>query len=483
MHPPLGPSAHEQPGVGKIRNMVFPFPEYKRSSWYQLAERLSSSFGLAYSIDLSLISFVNSYISSIKFEDESYCERIETRAFANCAYLKSVVIPNGVKKIGDGAFEWSSIESVMLPDSIVSIGDNAFGYCYNLTDINIPNGVTEIGGGAFRLCQKLQNISLPEGIKTIENYTFNCCSLKEIIIPTGVVEIGYDSFWGCEKLTTITIPDSVTTINDVAFGYCDSLTDVFFTGTKEEWEAIEIGDYNESLINANIHFKEIGNESGVIIDNTNYNAVPENTKLNVSLLEEKKDGIVYDITLTSNGIEIQPNGIVTVKIPVSDEYDVNSLSVYRAEDGTYIDMNAVYENGYMVFITDHFSKYVITTKDLSISEEPEYNYSFSIQKPSRTEIRNKDGIILHANVEGTAPNGSYVRWESSNGYFDTSADGSNLKIIAKNKGYTTFTAILCDADGNELARDSVEMYSKSGFFDKIGGFFRSLFGTTKIYDN
>ena len=118
-----------------------------------------------------------------------------------------------------------------------------------------------------------------------------------------------------------------------------------------------------------------------------------------------------------------------------------------------------------------------------VPEEPVYNYTFNIQLPSRTEIRNKDGIWLHANVEGTAPNGSYVRWESSNGYFDTSADGSNLKIIAKNKGYTTFTAILCAADGTELARDTVEMYSKSGFFDKIGGFFRSLFGTTKIYES
>ncbi len=111
------------------------------------------------------------------------------------------------------------------------------------------------------------------------------------------------------------------------------------------------------------------------------------------------------------------------------------------------------------------------------------NYSVDIQNPSRTEIRNKDGIILHANVEGNAPSGSYVRWESNNSNFDKSADGSKLKIIAKNKGYTTFTAILCDADGNELARDSVETYSKSGFFDKIGGFFRSLFGMTKIYDN
>ncbi|MBO5334117.1 MAG: leucine-rich repeat protein [Clostridia bacterium] len=112
----------------------------------------------------------------------------------------------------------------------------------------------------------------------------------------------------------------------------------------------------------------------------------------------------------------------------------------------------------------------------------EQDYSFSIQIPSRTEIRNKDGIILHANVEGIAPKGYYVKWESSNGNFDETVDGNNLEIIAENKGYTVFTAILCDADGNELARDSVEMYSKSGFFDKIGGFFRMLFGSTKIYD-
>ncbi len=115
--------------------------------------------------------------------------------------------------------------------------------------------------------------------------------------------------------------------------------------------------------------------------------------------------------------------------------------------------------------------------------EPEYNYTFSVQEPSRREIRNNDGIVLHAKVDGTAPTGSYVKWESSNGNFDEDANGYDLEIIAKNKGCTTFTAILCDADGNELARDSVEMYSKSGFIDKISGFFRGLFGLTKIYEN
>ncbi len=47
----------------------------------------------------------------------------------------------------------------------------------------------------------------------------------------------------------------------------------------------------------------------------------------------------------------------------------------------------------------------------------------------------------------------------------------------------TFTATLYSADGEVLATDTIEMKSKAGFFDKIGGFFRSLFGTTKIYEN
>lgn len=145
--------------------------------------------------------------------------------------------------------------------------------------------------------------------------------------------------------------------------------------------------------------------------------------------------------------------------------------------------SATYSAGDNFTINANTTLYAVWQKNPVTPDVPDTNFTFSIQQPSRTEIRNKDGIILHANVDGTAPNGSYVKWESSNGNFDKSADGSNLKIVAKNKGWTTFTAILCDADGNELARDTVEMYSKSGFFDKIGGFFRSLFGTTKVYEN
>ena len=112
-----------------------------------------------------------------------------------------------------------------------------------------------------------------------------------------------------------------------------------------------------------------------------------------------------------------------------------------------------------------------------------YEYIFSVQEPSRTEIRNKDGIVLHANIEGTYLDDTVIEWDWDNDKFDVEEnDDGTITIIAKNKGWTTFTATLYDADGNELATDSVDMYSKSGFFDKIGGFFRSLFGSTKIYE-
>ena len=75
------------------------------------------------------------------------------------------------------------------------------------------------------------------------------------------------------------------------------------------------------------------------------------------ILFGEKVGKVYDITLKKDGEETQPDGKVTVKIPASEE----SCAVYRMEsDGTLTDMNAWYEDGFMVFETEHFSLYVVT---------------------------------------------------------------------------------------------------------------------------
>ncbi|MBQ8767620.1 MAG: leucine-rich repeat protein, partial [Clostridia bacterium] len=129
----------------------------------------------------------------------------------------------------------------------------------------------------------------------------------------------------------------------------------------------------------------------------------------------------------------------------------------------------------------------ITEPDTPVTpDEPENGeFSFLIKEPSITTIRHLDGIVLHANIEGNLPDGAYIKWTADNKNFDMeeSADGRTLTITSKNDGDTTFYAIVYDADGEVITSDSITMTSKAGFFDKIGSFFRSLFGSTKIYEN
>lgn len=107
-----------------------------------------------------------------------------------------------------------------------------------------------------------------------------------------------------------------------------------------------------------------------------------------------------------------------------------------------------------------------------------------MRTPSETSIRYKDGIVLHADALKTLPSGSKITWTASNSNFKTSVSGDkgeNLTIVSNSNGDTVFTATLYSSSGAILDSVSIEMTSKAGFFDKIGGFFRGLFGMTKIY--
>ena len=47
--------------------------------------------------------------------------------------------------------------------------------------------------------------------------------------------------------TDVIIPDGVTSIGQGAFFGCTSLTDVYYSGSEEQWNAIAIGLYNGPL--------------------------------------------------------------------------------------------------------------------------------------------------------------------------------------------------------------------------------------------
>ena len=152
---------------------------------------------------------------------------IAANAFVHSG-MTSIVIPDSVTSIGDGAFFCcSSLESVTLPNSIASIGGDAFYSCSSLKNITIPNSVTSIGDRAFRFCSALKSVTLGSGISTIEFQTFSGCSaLESITIPDSVIEIKSDAFFGCANLTRVTFGKNIAVIGASAFGSCNKLTSV-----------------------------------------------------------------------------------------------------------------------------------------------------------------------------------------------------------------------------------------------------------------
>lgn len=142
----------------------------------------------------------------------------------------SVVIPNGVTKIGSSAFssyankhfdgngfKRSSFLSIIIPDSVKIIEDTAFSGCGGtLKSVTIPNSVKYIGMGAFRGCWGLTNVTIPNSVGNIEANTFSeCYGLKSVTIPDSVKHIDFNAFGYC-KFKSVTIPKNCK-VNEYAF--------------------------------------------------------------------------------------------------------------------------------------------------------------------------------------------------------------------------------------------------------------------------
>ncbi|MDE6079548.1 MAG: leucine-rich repeat domain-containing protein [Duncaniella sp.] len=160
--------------------------------------------------------------SQIEVDDVKYdVIEIGEYGFYKGRLLKSVTIPNSVKKIGAHAFESCTLfTSFTIPNSVKEIGEYAFYDCYNITSVTISESVTEIKGNVFSECWNLTSVSIPNSVKKIGKEAFyNCYRLTSVSIPNSVTEIGESAFELC-GLTSITIPNSLTEIRAHTFEYC-----------------------------------------------------------------------------------------------------------------------------------------------------------------------------------------------------------------------------------------------------------------------
>lgn len=223
---------------------------------------------------------------------------IDEQAFYMCKNLKSVTIESGVETINEKAFsECTKLAIVDLPETITTIANYAFKNCA-LTSVRIPASVSKLYYASFvsikdmvitidennptyRLesnciiekstgkivvaykgfvipndgsIKKIGNyafgesdatsIVLPSSVNEIESVAFyECKNLISMVIPDGITTLKSGILEYCESLTSVTIPSSVTLVEGYALAGCESLTDIYFQGTKAQWNAITFKNY------------------------------------------------------------------------------------------------------------------------------------------------------------------------------------------------------------------------------------------------
>ena len=179
---------------------------------------------------------------------------------------------------------------------------------------------------------------------------------------TGAARDSYDqvvvqredgSIWRCE-LTNGALPELLTTIDDIT---------ELVTRTDEE-TGISVEGVESSLV---LNVDPITDES----------MLTELTGKVTALIDETYEvsGMkVYDITLTRNGVEVDPANPVTVTIPVPEEFGTDLAVYHQTDDGSLETINStVSEDGtYVSFLAEHFSPYLLADlTEKTADPEPE----------------------------------------------------------------------------------------------------------------
>ena len=89
-------------------------------------------------------------------------------------------IPDGVKKIGERAFEGRTGLKEIDFNEVEEIGEYAFAMCAGLDRLKLTSAVRTIGDGAFQNCIGLSTVRIPDGVQSIGSFAFVCKSGKMV---------------------------------------------------------------------------------------------------------------------------------------------------------------------------------------------------------------------------------------------------------------------------------------------------------------
>lgn len=243
----------------------------------------------------------NKYSSENKLELVYYARNDNT----------SFIVPQNVNTIEDYAFhDCTKLETISLPDGLETIEGNAFSKCANLRLIIIPNSVYSIASDSFRDCTNLTSVTLSNSTKIIQQ----------------------EAFENCSSLQVIHIPDSINKIEMGAFSGCTNLEHIYYSGSKESWNSIEIRKNNESLNLATVHFITLNKSNLILYPGQNETLIATLTPTN------NGDDTIFWASENTNVATVS-NGVVTAVNPGTTI--ITAISANELKAVCYITVNQI----------------------------------------------------------------------------------------------------------------------------------------------
>ncbi len=166
--------------------------------------------------------------NNMHYDSRGGCNAIiETATNTLVIGCNSTIVPEGITRIEENAFEGITNDKyIILPASVQNIGKKAF-YHARIKGINIPEGITRIEEYTFQWCENLQKIQLPQTLKEIGYAAFSHCAFMDFVIPDSVTIINDYAFDCNNNLQTVTIGSGVRSIGYAAFENCHNLKKVY----------------------------------------------------------------------------------------------------------------------------------------------------------------------------------------------------------------------------------------------------------------
>jgi len=155
-------------------------------------------------------------------------------AFSQCSKLSYVYFPKSLTSLGSSMFYGTGFKTLNFPARLGEIPPNMYSHS-SLVSVVIPEGITKIGEGAFKRCESLRNATISSTVTEIGQSAFGENQNMDDIFVDKCNPV-YSDIDGVlcskDKKTLIqypgdhssvyTIPEGITTIGPFAFQYLSS---------------------------------------------------------------------------------------------------------------------------------------------------------------------------------------------------------------------------------------------------------------------